>query len=566
MPVEKVLHGGGSGGMRETSVKMGRKIIFAAATGGWISFCYIAGKQLDLYDSLDMKDAGFYLKWLLGTFLFTGICYFLWDILDKNEKRITGNWLAAKAAFRLPHWLCVLILLLCWLPAWLSIFPGAFSYDAYAELDQVRNGMLTTHHPVAHVLLLGGLTEGLHSLTGSYNVGIAVYTFLQMFILSNVLAYSLSFLREFHVPDIFRWFALLFYGFSPVMQLFSISATKDVLFSAFQLMFLMDLIRIGCRREEFFEEPKNPASFGITAFCTMILRNNGFYIVLFTLAILAVVCRKKWKKLLPVLLGIGILYGAYVGPLYSVLHVTPGGVEEKLSVPLQQMARVHRYEHDSLAPQDLDLLYQIVPKEDLDSYRATVSDFVKKGFIQEGYEKHKKEFYMLWCRWGMKYPLTYLNSFLINTVDFWYPNAVVDGYRFSYGKGSYFDYQVSEPGKETILLTGAHEYYKAISLDLQVQRFPFMFLVLSPGWYLMVAVMVFMYLWRCRRYGFLLAGVMFLLSFLTVLLGPMALVRYVLIFYYSFPVLLSVALCSGNFTIKTDFSEKLRTERETGCL
>lgn len=64
--------------MRETSVKRSRKIIFAAAMGFWISFCYVAGKLM-----------------------------------------------AAKTAFRLPHWLCVSILLLCWLPAWLSIFPEA---------------------------------------------------------------------------------------------------------------------------------------------------------------------------------------------------------------------------------------------------------------------------------------------------------------------------------------------------------------------------------------------------------------------------------------------------------
>ncbi len=533
--------------MRETSVKRSRKIIFAAAMGFCLSFCYVAGKRLDVYDSLDLKDTGFYLEWLLGALLAAGSCYILWELLDRYGKKMTGKLSAAGAAFRLPHWLCVLILLLCWLPAWLSIFPGAFAYDALEEWQQVRDGMLTAHHPVAHVLLLGGLTEGLHSLTGSYNAGIAVYTFLQMFILGNVLAYSLSFLRKFHVPDLFRWFALFFYGLSPVIQLFAISATKDVLFSAALLMFLMDLILIGCRREAFFEDSKRMISFGIKAFLTMILRNNGFYIALFTLVILVAVCRKQWKRPFAVLSVAVALYGAYVGPLYSLLHVAPGGVEEMFSVPLQQMARVHRYDYDSLKQQDLELLYQIVPKENLDSYRATVSDFVKKGFIREGYERHKKEFFMLWCRWGIGHPLTYLNSFLINTVDFWYPKAVVDGYRFDDGRGSYFDYQVSEPGEEIILLPGAHEYYKAFSLDLQVQRRPFMFLVMSPGWYLMMTVMIFVYLWRLGRSEFLLAGVMLLLSLLTVLLGPMALVRYVLILYFAFPVLLPFGLCSGSF-------------------
>lgn len=52
--------------------------------------------------------------------------------------------------------------------------------------DQKRNDHSSpSGYPCAPVR---GLTEGLHSLTGSYNVGIAVYTFLQMLILVGVLA------------------------------------------------------------------------------------------------------------------------------------------------------------------------------------------------------------------------------------------------------------------------------------------------------------------------------------------------------------------------------------------
>lgn len=526
---------------------MKRKLFFTVITGVFVSFCYVAGYLLELQDSLDMKEVSFYLKWLFGAVCASGILYVLWEALDRYGEKRKGRQKAFHVKFSLSRWLCVLILLICWMPAWLSLFPGAFAYDAYSEWEQIKNGMITAHHPVIHVLLSGGLTEGLHSLTGSYNVGIAVYTFLQMFILACVLAGSLSFFRKFNVPDVFQWIALLFYGFSPVMQLFAISVTKDVLFTAAQFMFLINLIEIGCRRKAFFEDRKRIASFGVTAFFTMILRNNGFYIVLFTLVVLTIVCRKEWRRIFPVLLGIGIAYGAYIGPFYSVLHVSGGGVEEMLSVPLQQMARVHKYDYASVEQEDLELLYQFVPEESLESYRATVSDFVKNGFNREKFNQHKKEFFMLWCKWGMEHPLTYVNSFLINTVDFWYPNAVVDGYQDAYGRSSYFDYKVSEPGEEIVLLPGVHRYYEAISLEPQVQKMPFVFLVLSPGWYLMFTVIVFMYHLRCRRYEFLFAGGMILLSLLTVLLGPIALVRYVLILYFAFPVLLPTVLYPERF-------------------
>ena len=141
-----------------------------------------------------------------------------------------------------------------------------------------------------------------------------------------------------------------------------------------------------------------------------------------------------------------------------------------------------------------------------------------------------------------------MNSFLINTVDFWYPGAVIDGYRDEYGRSSYFDYRVSIPGEEISCLPGVHRYYERISSDPEMQKIPFMFLLLSPGWYLVMAMVIFFRWWRNRKYTLMIPGLVFLLTMLTVLPGPMALVRYVLIFYYAFPVLLAFFLCDEHFS------------------
>ena len=525
-----------------------RKFIFAFALGGILAFFYVAGYVLERDESLDLTDKFFYLKWILGAFPATGILHILWELTDRYEGRTGKAPLWRKIKFMLPGWLCVGILLICWLPVWLSIFPGAFAYDSFTEWQQFRDGMITSHHPVLHVLLLGGAVEGIYQLTGSYNAGIAVYTFLQILILANVLVRTLKFMEEFHCPDIFRWFALSFYGLSPVLQLFAVSTTKDVLFSAAQLIFLMNLIRFCCKRKEFFLRKGQMISFGLSAFFSMILRNNGLYIVVIILAVMLVACGEYRKKLALIVVGICLTYGVYVGPCYRILQVTPGGIEEMLSVPLQQMARVHKYDYDSLEQQDLELLYRIVPKEDLDSYRATVSDFVKKGFQRDNFQDCKKEFFSLWLKWGIQHPLTYVNSFLINTVDFWYPGAVIDGYRDEYGRSSYFDYRVSIPGGEISCLPGVHRYYERISSDPEMQKVPFMFLLLSPGWYLVMAMVIFFRWWRNRKYTLMIPGLVFLLTMLTVLPGPMALVRYVLIFYYAFPVLLAFFLCDEHFS------------------
>ena len=359
---------------------------------------------------------------------------------------------------------------------------------------------------------------------------------------------TLRFFKEFRVPDIFCFMALLFYGLSPVVQLFAVSTTKDVLFSAVLLLFFMSLIRLYCRREAFFLSRRQLALFGGYAFAAMILRNNGLYIVTVMFVIVLWNCRKYWRKLLPVVTLVCVAYGIYTGPFYQLLHVTPGGIEEMLSVPLQQMARVYKYDRDSLEEEDVELLCLVVPEEYLDLYRPTVSDFVKRGFQEEVFLEHKKEFMDLWIRWGMEHPLTYVNSLLINTVDFWYPGAVVDGYRHGDGRSSYFDYKVDEPGKEIGLLPSVHDYYEAISHDSDVQKKPFAFLVLSPGWYLVMTMTAFGYLWCRKRNRLLIGGALSAVTMLTVLPGPMALVRYVLILYYAFPAVLVLFLMPELFT------------------
>ena len=165
-----------------------RRLVFAGITGVILSFCLVAGYYLDSFDSLDLLSGEFYWKFFLGALLLWAAVWGGFEALPVFWKRYVkkrvggtqekgaGKLLQALEGLRLPYVLCVAVMLLCWLPALLSIFPGAFSYDAYEEWTQVRDGMITSHHPVLHVLLLGGLVQGFYSRTCSYNVGIAVYS------------------------------------------------------------------------------------------------------------------------------------------------------------------------------------------------------------------------------------------------------------------------------------------------------------------------------------------------------------------------------------------------------
>ncbi len=543
-------------------IKKARKIVFAAVTGIIAGFLYAAGSRLDRQDSLDLTDGALYVSWFVISCFASLVIFAVWRYVDRlwadraatDRKGRIGNHHSGLTSLQL-HLLCTGVLMLCWLPALLSIVPGVFSYDAYVEWEQVKTGMITSHHPVLHVLLVGGLLEGFYRLTGSYNAGICVYSLLQMFLTANVLAMTVVYMKKRGIGRRGRILALAFYGLSPVLQLFSICTTKDVLFTACQLMFMVFVLQLIGEQDSFFAEKKAQAGFVLAALGTMILRNNGFYVALVMLVVLFFFCRKYRKRYALLAAAVLALYGIYVGPLYAVLSVTGGGVEEMLSVPVQQMARVYRYDYDSLDARDLELLYRVLPEKNLKAYKSTVADPVKSGFDREGFAANRGEFFKLWLRWGLEHPLTYINSFLVGTVDFWYPGAVMDGYKDPYSRSSYFDYRVAEPGQEVVLLGRLHDYYEKLSWDREAQQKPLMFLVLSPGWYFLMFLVVFMYLWCYKKKRLLLSLLIPLLTMATVLLGPMALVRYVLIFFYGFPLTMAIFLKPEAFLAEEEPSD-----------
>ena len=534
-----------------------RKVFWALFIGVMLAFCYIAGANLDIEDTLYLTDIAFYLKWIIGSVLVAILLLGVWEIAakidrylcnqEKYKKSKLGKYTLLISRFDLPHWAYVIIIFLCWVPTFLSIFPGAFSYDAHQQWQEIMNWSISSHHPVIHTLMVGGCIEGVYHLTGSYNVGIAIYTIIQMFVMANVFAYTIKFLKSYKINGALQIFSLAFYSLSPVIQLFAINCTKDVLFTGATLLFLLFTIDICCRRDAFFNSKKKQLGFVLSAFFTSTLRNNGLYVVIIMIVLLALLCRKYIKKYLVLVLLMLLPYLIYIGPIYAFIGVSKGGVQEMLSVPIQQMARTYHYNKEELPSEEIELLYHVIPQEYLELYKPTVSDPVKTGFQQDVFKDNLPEYGKLWLRWGLKYPVTYIKSFLINTSDFWYPNGVVDGYKKLPGRSDYFDYQVDEPGTEIILLPKLHEYYDKISSDAGTSQMPFMFLILSPGWYFWIFLSVFSYIICYKKKQLILPLMIVLLSWLTVLLGPMALVRYVLVLFYGFPILMAMFMQGSNF-------------------
>ncbi len=438
------------------------------------------------------------------------------------------------------------ILFLSYIPTLLAAFPGFFTYDAEAETYMVFTEKYSTYQPLLHVVLLGWTLRLVYHFTRSYNAGILLYLLVQMGVLAACFAYEICFLRRIGVK---RWVCNLgtvFLALFPTVSMFVCCTTKDTLFSGGVVLFTTLLLEMARDAESFWGSRLRKLLFGAAMLIILFFRNNGVYALVLFLVFFAAVYRKYWKKWLPVLTAAFLIFIVTTQGLVTAFHARKGPMAEMFSVPIQQLARVYREAGSRLSEEDSEILYSLIPQVILEQYNPKLADMVKLNFMEDHFKGSPGKYISLWFRLGWEHFDIYVNSFLANTYGYWYPDTVIDGYRGiwvsdrQYEDSSYFAFTMENPGERRSLLPALERFYEKISLELYQQRVPVVSMLFSPGFWHWVYAFTGVYLlaFRYRRQAFSLAPIGFL--YLTVLLGPIALVRYVLYLFFAVPLILGL--------------------------
>ncbi len=341
-----------------------------------------------------------------------------------------------------------------------------------------------------------------------------------------------------------RVLAALYFGLFPVLVMFSLCSAKDGLFTGMLLVMVVLLQEMCADVEGFFKEKGRAFLFAASALGMMLLRHNGFYAFLVFIPILVFYLRKKCKRLIIYLALILLSYVLVDSGLTALFHADTSENQEMLTVPISQMARVYVKEGESLSYEDIEILYEFLPKEALGRYTPKVSDGVKIAFNNEKYSACKADFWRLWAKWGVEHPFAYLNAWFMTSYGFWYPDTVIDVYRgnsvftFTYEDSSYFGYEVEEPGVRESKIPWLDQLYRKMSLEIAQQRIPVVSMLFSPGFLFWVSAFCLCFLCYTGRWVKALPFVLPFLCWLTVILGPTYLVRYVVFRWAELPFLL----------------------------
>lgn len=548
-------------------IRPGKPTVISVLFGLVFSICMVFGAQLDQKGSVPFTNPWMWLSILVFAVVITLMVSGLWNAMVKRpQSSVTGQHLKNSQKLygiseaevgKSKEWRSFLlrtsgVIFLLYFVVFLAVYPGFFVYDAQEEYLEVVTRNFTTHHPLFHVLMMGGIVQFVYKLTGSINLGIAAYTLFQMAVLSLIFGYFIWKLKEHGFRKRGQWILTLYLGICPPLVMFSLCSAKDGLFMGMLLIQVLLLLDLCENVEAFLTDKKKLLLFAASAILMMLLRHNGCYAFLVFLPFLAVFMKKKATGLQA---GKTLLYGVLLICLYLILNkglafvtkASDGEHQEMLTVPIMQLARTYAYEPDAFSGEDREVLFRYLPEEALQHYTPKVSDGVKISFSNTAYEENSGDFWKLWGRTLIHHPFSYVNAWLMTSYGFWYPDTIIDVYRgntvftYTYEDSSYFGYEVEEPGVRTSFLPVLNEFYRRMSLTVFQQKVPFISMLFSPGFLFWCMMFGLGFLLNQKEHGRYLEVVLpFLLPiliFLTFLLGPTYLVRYVVFWWVLVPLL-----------------------------
>ena len=355
-------------------------------------------------------------KFVTYTFIFYHIIKSLFSMIEKADWKNKRNRDILKPSLKM-FIIVAILFMIAWIPYFLNYYPGITSYDTNYQLMQ-GYGLYkyNNHHPVLHTFLITLIVKVGYAIAGNYNFGIALCSIFQMLFCAITFSFVIYYMGDKGINPKIKMLTFLFFAFVPFVPQFSIAIWKDVPFTMFMVWFLIGIIEMTINEESFFRKRIYSLIYIGIIFGILFFRNNGVYIILFTLPFILYWKRKYWKRILLIFVLPVVCYYVITGPVFNKLEIAKSSPREMLSIPIQQMARIVKYKSDELEEKDRDLIGQYIKIDDVaQMYNPTISDPIKNEFNEGTYLQDKLNLIKLYTKLAIKFPGETIVAFIGNT-------------------------------------------------------------------------------------------------------------------------------------------------------
>ena len=475
-------------------------------------------------------------------FMCFGFILFIYDRIPYYfNKKFTNNVILPKKYNSLYKiWLFIFI---CWLPYFILLYPGWIVHDASYQLNQVTAGAFNNHHPILSALP-HYFTVMIYKFTNNGLLSLGLYALIfQMIPLSFAFAYMLYKLYNLFNINTFVYILLILYcALFPIHPLWSIIIAKDMLFYILLILFLTETLILlynpSLLRNKFFI-----IKYLLITIILCLLRHNMIYALLLVLPIIILLSKNYRKKVFLIFMLIFILYSGSNEFLSFVTHAGKGDKKEMLSLPMQQLARVYKYQYDNLTNENKKYIESAINEKYLKTYQSHISDPVKDGFQTKFFLQ--KENILKYFEIGFTYPNTYLNSVLLMSSPLWnlFSKITWNGYPFLW--------LVDVPSLN--LKSDDISKMKNKQFDKDVGNIPndihssfFTFYFYNQSFYFYVFLFTFFYFIYKKEYKNIIFLLIPLGYTVTILLGPIVYARYTYYLMILFPMLIMMLTNQNN--------------------
>ena len=395
-------------------------------------------------------------------------------------------------------------------------YPGTLCWDVIGQIEQVtQNVGYSTHHPLVHTLLVGGLTKMGNKLLGSYESGLFAYVLVQMFMLAAALAATISVLAKRGLKQCCLAILLVIYCVTPIYSNLASVAIKDVPFVACVVGYFICYVML-LEKPERIKNIKFLVVYNLLQLGVILFRNNGLALVVLSGLGAFIYFFKKynWKEKI-VYLSSAFVASVAVSKLILLVLVGITGAQEgssgeMLSLPFQQTARYLQLYQMELDEEERTAIEAVLgPVEIVASkYNPEIADDVKALFHKEAAASEIIEYMVVWAKGFFKHPIVYWDAFYTHVYG-WFTPGVSNAIRY---ETTYTDIE------QTGIFPNAQKYL--IFLYRFANRVPILGLLENVGAYVWGMFFLLFYAKGEKRKDILYANIPLLVSLLVCMASP----------------------------------------------
>lgn len=477
---------------------------------------------------------------------------------EKSNRMAEGIWGQKKVVLTL-----FLIIFICWLPYYIISIPGNMTPDSQDQLAQIfqdkenswtynsvihenpEDNTINNHHPVFYTCFLGAFVQ-LGRQVGDVNVGIALFSFVQMLLTIGGIVYFLMFLKKKKIPVLYLYLALAFFSLYPIFPMYAITVSKDMLFAVALLWGSVELCILLDGPEQGWNRRLHTGLYILSLTFVCLLRSNGAYILIALLPFaVAAAKRMRGRMLLCTLTPLILYFVIFIRIILPAFEIRANAnPREMLSVPLQQVARyAAAYGEDGFEEGELTKLNQVMHfMEDTSilarRYNPTSSDWVKGCFDKNPAGEDMKNFLKVWLKLVARHPGTCMAATLNNIYLLTNATGAAEGAKeflvYVNQTETYLEEKDWYGVKENRLFSSLRERFDGILLKWS--KIPVLGAPFTIGWYDFLILFCLVFCISKKKYKEAVCILPMLFCIGTTVLGPIIYMRYAVQWIFMVPM------------------------------